>query len=96
LTPTYDLNAIKKAFNSISKLRMTGTSRKDATNLGFDDQDIINAIQSISENDFYKTMPAKKTEMKHHDVYKFRWLDLYIYLKFQDFNGHLVVSFKLV
>ena len=95
-TPTYDLKAIKKTFNSVGKLKMTGTSRKGATELGFDDQDVVNAIQSISNSDFYKTMPANNPNFKQHDVYKFHWKSVHIYLKFQDLNGYLVVSFKLV
>ncbi|MBR9906782.1 MAG: hypothetical protein GYB30_01880 [Gammaproteobacteria bacterium] len=30
------------------------------------------------------------------DVYKTYWQGLYLYIKFQDFYGYIVVSFKLV
>ncbi|WP_394230926.1 type II toxin-antitoxin system MqsR family toxin, partial [Shewanella colwelliana] len=87
---------IQKFFSSIKNLRMIKTARIDATGLGFDDQDIIDAIQSINNKDFYKTMPSRTPGYPYHDVYKFMFKDVYVYLKFQDLNGHMVVSFKRV
>lgn len=75
---------------------MTKTARRGATSLGFDDQDIVDAIQSITSSHFYKTMPSDTSGYPHHDVYKFVFKNVYIYLKFQDLAGHMVVSFKEV
>lgn len=92
--PTYKLSDLKKAVGTIKGLRMTGQARKDSTELGFDDQDVVSAIQSITEDKFYKTMAANKPDLNNHDVYKFIFKDVSLYLKFQDFYGTMVVSFK--
>lgn len=96
-TPTYDLNTIKINMNSVSKLRMTQSSRRSAVALGFDDQDVVDVIQAIRATDFYKTMPSTKIpNAQNQDVYKVHWKSLYLYVKFQFLNGFLVVSFKVV
>jgi motility quorum-sensing regulator/GCU-specific mRNA interferase toxin len=96
-TPTYDLTTVKKNLNSVSKLRMTKSSRLDAVALGFDDQDIVDVIKSVQDTDFHKTMPSIKIpHAPNQDVYKVHWKSLYLYLKFQNLNGFLVVSFKRV
>jgi hypothetical protein len=96
-TPTYDLTTIKKSLSSVSKLRMTRSSRLDAVALGFDDQDIVDVIKAVKETDFHKTMPSIKfPQAANQDVYRVHWKSLYLYLKFQYLNGFLVVSFKRV
>jgi len=93
--PTYDLSSIKAALSSVGSLRMTGSSRVTAVALGFDDQDIVNAIQSIKSSDFYKTMPSQKMPSSpNQDVYKFQFKGIDIYAKFQNLCGFIVVSFK--
>ncbi len=93
--PSYDLESIQQALNSVSKLRMTMSARKGAISLGLDDQDIIDAIQSIDHRDFYKTMPSNNPIFPYQDVYKFHWQALAIYAKFQNVNGYFVLSFKV-
>ena len=74
---------------------MTGTARKGSFSLGMDDQSVVDAIQSLTTSDFYKSMPSEKKPLSpYHDVYKFDWSNKKIYAKFQDFGGLLVVSFK--
>lgn len=93
--PTYNLSSIKAALCSVSSLRMTGSSRITATALGFDDQDVVDAIQAIKSTDFYKTMPPiKMPSSPNHDVYRFSFKGVEIYAKFQNLCGFIVVSFK--
>ncbi len=42
---TYDLEAIKLAFSTVKKLRVTNTALKDARSMGFSSQDMVDAIQ---------------------------------------------------
>ena len=94
--PTYDLGTIKSTFNSTSSLRMTGSARQDAFALGFSDRDVVDAIQALTPDDFYKTMsPNTPGFTAMHDVYKpnFKGFDLYV--KFQVLaDGQLLLSFK--
>lgn len=96
MEPTYNLLKIKSDFSSVKKLRLTRTARINALDeLGMDDQDIVDAIASLTSNDFYKTMPSiKKPCAPYLDVYRFSWKNQRIYAKFQDLCGLIVVSFK--
>lgn len=95
MNSTYNLQNIKDQFSSVSVLRMTLSARQGASELGMDDQDVVNAIKSLTSHDFHKTMPSEKMpSAAHFDVYKFVWEGNNIYAKFQDLNGLLVVSFK--
>ncbi|MEA9419908.1 MULTISPECIES: type II toxin-antitoxin system MqsR family toxin [Aeromonas] len=92
--PTFNLSSIKNEFNNISKLRTTLTARKGYTELGFSDQDVVDAISSIDESEFHKTMPSNAMPGYSFDVYKTTFKGKKIYVKFQNINGFIVVSFK--
>ncbi|MCP3907634.1 MAG: type II toxin-antitoxin system MqsR family toxin [Oceanicoccus sp.] len=95
-TPSYDLNAIKRAFSDVSALRMTGSARRGAFELGFSDEKVVAAIQALTRADFYKSMSPKTagfTAMQ--DVYKSRFRGVDLYIKFQLLpDGQLLLSFK--
>lgn len=92
---TFNLATIKSTFSSISKLRTTSVAREGYTAMGMDDADVVAAIQALKENDFYKTMPSEKCpQYGNFDVYKSKWNGLDIYMKFQNINGFIIVSFK--
>jgi len=93
--PTYNLSSIKSAMSSVASLRITGSSRQTIQLLGFDDQDVVDAIQSIKNSDFHKTMPSNQMPTApNQDVYKFSYNGVEIYAKFQNLAGFIVVSFK--
>jgi hypothetical protein len=95
MQPTYSLQTIKNTFASTKTLRLTLCSSQGALELGMDSQDIVDAIKTLTSNDFYKTMASEKRPLApHFDVYKFVWCGNKIYLKFQDLGGLIVVSFK--
>ncbi|MAY41447.1 MULTISPECIES: type II toxin-antitoxin system MqsR family toxin [unclassified Neptuniibacter] len=58
--PTYDLDEIKHALNSVTKLRMTLSARQTMFSLGFDEDDAIQVIQALTPIDFYKSMEPQK------------------------------------
>lgn len=93
--PTYNLDSIKTALSSVEKLTMTNIARGCASAMGMDDQDVVDVIQRLKPENFYKTMPSDKCpHLQQFDVYHGDWKGTDIYLKFQFFNGFLVVSFK--
>lgn len=95
-TPTYDLLLIQTAFSSVNTLRMTGSAQQGAVQLGFSDQDIVDAIKALKPKDFYKTMkPVKPGFTEMQDVYRSTFQDIDLYIKFQALsNGHILLSFK--
>ncbi|KTC81953.1 type II toxin-antitoxin system MqsR family toxin [Legionella cincinnatiensis] len=94
--PSYHLNDIKKAFNSANKLNMTVSAKQEQIMLGFTDQDVVDAIQNLQWNDFYKSMaPKNKGFFAWQDVYKSHFKGVDLYIKFQvGTRGELILSFK--
>jgi motility quorum-sensing regulator/GCU-specific mRNA interferase toxin len=58
--PTHNLNRLKAAFSRVKDLgtTTTATAFRDAQELGFSREEMIEAIQSIRASDFYKSMTA--------------------------------------
>lgn len=94
--PKYNLDSIKLAFSTTDKLNMTATAMSDQYMLGFSDQDVVDAIQKLTSNDFYKTMPPIKIGFSAwQDVYKTNFKSTNLYIKFQiGSRGETIVSFK--
>ncbi len=95
-TPTYDLMEIKKTFDSPNKLVMTYSAKQGQFDLNFSNDDVVGAIQSLIEKDFYKSMPPKlQAFIAWHDVYKTHFNELNLYIKFQvNDRKELILSFK--
>lgn len=92
--PTFDLNSIKSELDNIDKLHATGAARRGFVELGFSDQDVVDAISQIKSGDFHKTMPSDKMPEYYFDVYKTKYKSKNIYVKFQKIKDFTVVSFK--
>lgn len=94
--PTFDLQAIKSAFDEPSRLVVTGTALKGALALGFDRQGMVDVIQTLERRHFDKSM----TSFRDHRV----WQDVYhapsdagtLYVKFTagTVSEFLLLSFK--
>ncbi len=94
--PSYDIADIKSAFSSVEQLRMTKSAMEGQYELGFSDQDVVDVIQSLTKDDFYKSMSPKHPEFqKPQDVYTPVFRNVELYVKFQaDKRGEMIVSFK--
>jgi motility quorum-sensing regulator/GCU-specific mRNA interferase toxin len=92
---TYDLDGIKDAFKSVADLRMTRTARRTSAELGLSLENVVFIIQSLTYQNFYKSMTTYADHRVWQDVYNFQLNDLDLYIKFMmDNEGHLIVSFK--
>jgi hypothetical protein len=94
--PTYNLETIKLTFNTIEKLNMTYSAMQGQYELGFSDQDVVDAIQALTCNDFYKSMPPKHEHYSAwQDAYKSIFKNVNLYIKFQtDKRKEIIISFK--
>ncbi len=92
----YSLAKIKRVFNHSNKLMMTYSAKHGQIELGFSDQDVVDAIQALTEKDFYKSMPPKTPGfVGWQDVYKSCFKEVELYIKFQVNNRkELILSFK--
>ena len=97
-TKTYSLEKIKQQFSSINGLRMTGAARQGIVSLGFSLEDVVDAIQSLEDSDFYKSMsPNNPNFVCWQDVYKSSFKGTDLYIKFQqarDNTFYMLLSFK--
>lgn len=62
--------------------------------LGFSFQDMIEVVENLVVNDFYKSMTSRHDNTLWQDVYRYPALDLDIYLKIQILENVVIVSFK--
>ena len=95
-TPEYVLEDIKKAFSRADRLRMTVSAKQGQVSLGFTDDDVVGAIQALTNRNFYKSMaPRHPGFTAWQDVYKSRFKGVELYIKFQvGTRGELILSFK--
>jgi motility quorum-sensing regulator/GCU-specific mRNA interferase toxin len=96
-TPHYDLEAIKAAFSSPSDLIATRSAIAGAAALGCGTDEIVSVIQSITREQFYKSMTSNYDNTVWQDVY--HAVDpggVPLYVKFTDNGGpdFLLLSFK--
>ena len=93
--PHYRLTDIQKQMIDVKGLRLTFSSRKGLLELDFNEHDAVNAIQGLSNIDFYKSMTTHKNNSIWQDIYKTIYKQVDLYIKFQiDCNGYFVISFK--
>ena len=94
--PTFDLDSIKAEFSTVVTLRITRTAQDDAARLGFGLQGVVDIIQSMRRDQFYKSMTSYRDAQTWQDVYHVPIRPgLVLYVKFTiDLDGKLVISFK--
>jgi len=94
--PAYSLQKLQGIFDSTDSLRMTFSAMQGQYELDFSDQDVVDAIQTLAEMDFYKSMPPRHGGFTAwQDVYKSTFRGIGLYIKFQkDKFGEMIISFK--
>ena len=80
--PTYDLEAIKSAFETVETLAMTSSALRDAIALGFDRAGVVETIAGIERRMFYKSMTTFADHRVWQDVYHVPARGLTLYVKF--------------
>lgn len=93
--PTYDLDSFKSEFGTVARLRMTGSARNAAFALGFSLQDVVDVIQRMTRQQFFKSMTSLGDPRVWQDVYHVPCEGLVLYVKLTvDDDGKLVIGFK--
>ncbi len=94
--PSYSLEHIQSVFSNPKNLVMTNSAYQGMITIGFSQEDVVNAIQSLTRKDFYKSMPPYNLKFAAwQDVYRSRFKEVDLYIKFQiNDNGELPLSFK--
>jgi motility quorum-sensing regulator/GCU-specific mRNA interferase toxin len=91
--PTYDLKAFQAAFSSVERLAVTGTALRSAAALGFGRAEIVETIQTMQREHFYKSMTSYAGHRLWQDVYHVPSPAGVLYIKF---TSDAVMEFKLL
>ena len=92
--PTHDLAAFKATMADRRTRLITGVALRDAAALGYDSDEIANAIQTMQPNQFYKSMTSYHDAKIWHDVYHVPDAGLVLYVKFTADPDLKLLSFK--
>jgi motility quorum-sensing regulator/GCU-specific mRNA interferase toxin len=95
--PTYDLQQLQWLVGqgTVSSL-FTGSAKTGAALLGFQDDDIEEAVLRLTPANFYKSMEAERVPGLWQDVYHLEYRGVWLYIKLQlSADGRaIVVQFK--
>lgn len=93
--PTYDLEGFRQEFCSARALRMTRTAQNATLLLGLTREDVVQVVQSMKRDHFYKSMTSFEDHRVWQDVYHVPWDELVLYVKLTvDELGRLILSMK--
>lgn len=95
-TSHYDLQELKQLIKKENTREITRTCIKTANELGFSKTEIVDAILSLNNSDFYKSMTTYGNPKIWQDVYRtcIRELNLYIKIQKSFTDKCIVISFK--
>ncbi len=94
-TPHDALDSIRAGFATVASLRMTKTARDSARELGLLLADVVGIIQTMTREQFSKSMTSFADPRIWQDVYHVPLEGTVPYVKFtSDSRGYLVISFK--
>lgn len=98
LTPTYDLDEIKKLLSDPATRIVCRRDRLEAARLGYpSDEEMAKRVFLIDESEFHKTMEADAFPGLWQDVYKTQepnGIRLYIKLQINQYGNGVLISFK--
>lgn len=76
------------------KVRSTGSALAGAAALGFDFEGMLAVVETLTSDDFYKSMTTHADHRVWQDVYRPRTSAGEVYLKLTVIDDVLIVSFK--
>ena len=94
LVPHYSLAEIQAQMTSAQAMNLTVSARGGIRAVGMAQADALAVVQSLTRNDFYKSMTTHADHRVWQDVYHGEWNGIALYIKFQRAGEYFVVSFK--
>ncbi len=86
--------SIVKALIQAGKVRATFSALTGGAALGFDFEGMLDVVQALTSQDFYKSMTTHTDHRIWQDVYRPRTAAGEVYLKLTVIDDVLIVSFK--
>ncbi|WP_124950047.1 type II toxin-antitoxin system MqsR family toxin [Sulfuriferula thiophila] len=94
LVPHYSLAEIQAQMTSAQAMNLTVSARGGIRAVGMAQADALAVVQSLTRNDFYKSITTHADHRVWQDVYHGEWNGIALYIKFQRAGEYFVVSFK--
>jgi motility quorum-sensing regulator / GCU-specific mRNA interferase toxin len=91
--PHYNLSLVKELIE-VGRVRATGSALAGAAALGFDFMDMLIVVETLTVDDFYKSMTTYADNRIWQDVYRPCMAAGEVYLKLTVIEDVLIVSFK--
>lgn len=92
-TPHCKLTVVKRLI-AAGKVRMTFSAATGGRRLGFTEAQIVQTVNDLAPNDFYKSMTTHNDHTIWQDVYRPVSVSGSVYLKITVIDDVLIVSFK--
>lgn len=92
--PHYSLAEIQAQMTSAMAMNLTESARTGIHAAGMGWADALAVVQGMRRGDFHKSMTTHRDHRIWQDVYRARWRDKALYVKFQRAGAFFVVSFK--
>lgn len=97
----YNLSIVQEMIEA-KRVSISRVAADGARDLYLDSSDILSCVASLTDRDFYKTMPSETFAGLWQDVYKCRYCGFAVYIKLQiariapgsDVEKVAVISFK--
>lgn len=86
--------SVVKAMIETGKIRSTMSALAGGAAMGFNFEDIVNVVKSLTQADFYKSMTTYTDHQIWQDVYRPSTSVGEVYLKLTVIDDVLIVSFK--
>ena len=92
--PHYLLKAIQAQMTSPEAMNLTLSALAGIRAAGLAQTDALAVVQGLTAVDFYKSMTTNADHRVWQDVYHAEWLEVGLYIKFQQAGEYFVISFK--
>lgn len=92
--PHYLLRAIQAQMTTPEAMNLTLSALAGIRAAGMLQTDALAVVQGLTAADFYKSMTTNADHRVWQDVYHTEWLEIALYIKFQQAGEYFLISFK--
>ena len=92
--PHYDLRAILAQMVCVENMNLTLSAQQGIRSAGMVLNEALEVINQLSVSNFYKSMTTHQSHHVWQDLYRAKWREKLLYVKFQQAGEYFVVSFK--
>ena len=92
--PHYNLALILTQMKTVEDMNLTLSAEQGIRIAGMTRSEALEVIHQLSKANFYKSMTTHQSHKVWQDVYHVKWREKMLYVKFQQADEYLIISFK--